>query len=602
MAEKTLYLLDGNSLTYRAFYALPETLTKSDGTVTNAVYGFTRMLISLVNNNKVDLLGVAFDLAAPTFRHEEYEDYKGTRKETPDKLKPQFAMVKELLKSLDVPTFEQEGFEADDLIGSLAKKAEEEGYHVTIVTGDRDNLQLISANIDVMYTRKGISDIVDYDLDKFREEYELEPEQLVDKKGLMGDSSDNIPGVDGIGKKTSTKLLKEFGDLETVLDNIDKVGGKKRKATLKEQADQARLSKRLAKIKVDIPMDVDFSKLELSDWETEAAYEFFSEMEFNSLISEIGGHNKLEAVAYQEIETREELEELKLVNKAAVNFDLEGDKLEQKLIGIAVATPEENYYLNLEEKVLLGQLEELLANKELLMLDAKDQLRYLLQQGIEIGEVIFEPLLADYLLHPSEDQKTISEVVESQLQLAIPELEEEAELVLKTNLLFELEEELINKLKDQEMIELYRDIELPLIKILAQLELNGIKVSPDKLEELGTELENKISEIEERAYELAGEEFNLNSPKQLGNILFEKLGLPVIKKTKTGYSTSAKVLEELEGKHEIIPLISEYRTYQKLNSTYVSPLEDYINPETGRIHTTYNQRVTATGRLSSTEP
>ncbi|MFO7818815.1 MAG: DNA polymerase I [Halanaerobacter sp.] len=601
MEKENLYLLDGNSLTYRAFYALPESLTKSDGTVTNAVYGFTRMLISLVNNNKVDCLGVAFDLAAPTFRHEEYDDYKGNRKETPDTLKPQFGMVKDVLDSLDVPTFEKEGFEADDLIGTLAQKAEEEGYHVTIVTGDRDNLQLISDNIDVMYTRKGISDIIDYDLEKFREEYELEPLQLVDKKGLMGDSSDNIPGVDGIGKKTSTKLLKEFGDLETVLDNIDQVGGKKRKARLREQADRARMSKKLAKIKVDIPLAVDFADLSLSDWKTDKAQEVFTDLEFNSLIAEIGGHNELEECEYEELDDINELKDLDLASRIAVNLDLSGEKLEQELNGLALSTGEKNYYLELSGEDL-EQLEDLLAHKKLLILDPKDQFRYLLEQGIEWGKLVFEPLLADYLLHPSDDETDFEDVIENHLQLALPEVDETEELVLKTNTLFELREELTAKLEEQEMLELYRDIELPLVKILAQLELNGVKVSPNKLEELGAELEEKIREIEEEAYELAGEEFNLNSPQQLGNILFEKLGLPVIKKTKTGYSTSAKVLEKLEGQHDIIPLISKYRTYQKLNSTYVSPLEDYINPETGRIHTTYNQRVTATGRLSSTEP
>ena len=599
MEKENLYLLDGNSLTYRAFYALPESLTKSDGTVTNAVYGFTRMLISLVNNNSVDRLGVAFDLAAPTFRHEEYDDYKGNRKETPDKLKPQFGMVKDLLAALEVPTFEKEGYEADDLIGTLAKEAAKEGYQVTIVTGDRDNLQLIDEDIDVMYTRKGISDIVDYDLAKFRDEYELEPKQLVDKKGLMGDSSDNIPGVDGIGKKTSTKLLKEFGDLETVLENIDQVGGKKRKATLREQADRARMSKRLAKIKVDIPLEVDFGELTVSDWKTEQAQDMFAELEFNSLIAEIGGHNKLAKIEYEEIDDLAKIRDL--ATEVAFKFDLTGAKLEQELKGLALSTGEENYYLELEQDDL-AELANILTGKELLALDPKDEIRYLLDQGIEIGELKFEPLLADYLLHPSDDEKDFKELIESQLQLSLPEVEGKEELVLKTNTLFELKEELIDKLAAKDMLDLYSEVELPLINILAQLELNGIEVSPNKLEELGAELEAKIAEIEEEAYELAGEEFNLNSPQQLGDILFEKLGLPVIKKTKTGYSTSAEVLEKLEGKHDIIPLISKYRTYQKLNSTYVSPLEDYINPKTGRIHTTYNQRVTATGRLSSTEP
>ncbi|MCK8828505.1 DNA polymerase I [Natroniella acetigena] len=602
MKEQELYLLDGNSLMYRAFYALPTTLTKSDGTVTNAVFGFTRMLFSLLEEREPDLLGVAFDLAAPTFRHQEYEDYKGNRKETPDELKPQFGIVKEVLEVLEVPIFEKEGYEADDLIGTLAQRAEEEGYQVTIVTGDRDNLQLITDNITVMYNKRGISDIIDYDLEKFREEYELEPLQLIDKKGLMGDNSDNIPGVDGIGKKTSTKLLKEFGSLENVLANIDRVGGKKRKATLREQADRAKLSKKLAEIKVDVPLEVDFSELVLSDYKNQQVYDLFMELEFSSLISQIGGHQKLEVTDYQLIESQEGLEELELTEQVAITLDLSGPKLEQELAGVAVVTSEQGYYCNLTIDKLVDWLEDIFTNKKVLMVGAKEQIRYLLQQGIEVKELSFEPLVADYLLKPSEKEKGFAELVVSHLQREIEDGAEEELLVLQTSLLFDLEEELLPKLEDNELLSLFTEIELPLVSMLAQLELTGIKVSSSELERLSTKLAEKIADLEERAYQLAGEEFNLNSPKQLGVILFEKLGLPVIKRTKTGYSTSASVLEKLKGQHDIIPLISEYRTYTKLKSTYVDPLSDYINQQTGRIHTTFNQLVTATGRLSSAEP
>ncbi|GAB6099265.1 DNA polymerase I [Halanaerocella petrolearia] len=603
MSKQELYLLDGNSLTYRAFYALPDTLTKSDGTVTNAVFGFTRMLLSLIDNQDPDLLGVAFDVKGDTFRHEDYEDYKANRKETPDKLKHQFSLVKEVLESLQVPTFEVEGLEADDLIGTLAKEAEREGYQVTIVTGDRDALQLISENIRVMYTKQGITDIVDYDLDKFRADYELEPKQLIDKKALMGDKSDNIPGVDGIGDKTSTKLLKEFNTLEGVLDNIDQVGGKKRKQRLREQGDRAELSKRLATIKVDCPLEIDFEELVLSELGTEEAYQLFNELEFNTLIAHLGGQKSLDQVDYQELNSVEELKGLDLPTKLAITLDLEGAKLSQQLAGVVIATGEEVYYLDLDVEEILEDLKELLSDKELLMYQAKEQLRYLLQQEIKDINLSFEPLLADYLLHPSQDPNSLTEVVEKELQRALPEVEDRELLVLKTDILFELEEELVKQLEEKELLELFADMELPLIKILAQLELNGIKVSKKQLDDLSSWLQEKITGLEEQAYQLAGEEFNLNSPQQLGKILFEKLDLPVVKRTSTGnYSTSAKVLEKLEGKHEIIPLISQYRTFTKLKSTYVDPLEDYINEDTKRIHTSFNQRITATGRLSSTEP
>ncbi|TDX59027.1 DNA polymerase I [Orenia marismortui] len=603
MSQKELYLLDGNSLTYRAFYALPTTLTKSDGTITNAVFGFTRMLLTLIDNEAPDAIGVAFDVGKKTFRHQAYEDYKGTREKTPDELRPQFNLVKDVLRALKIPFFGMEEYEADDLIGTLAKRAEEEGYQVTIVTGDRDALQLISDNIRVMYTRRGITDIVDYNLDKFREDYELEPIQLIDKKGLMGDTSDNIPGVDGIGDKTSTKLLKEFGTLENILENIDKVGGKKRKATLKEQSDRARMSKDLATIKLDIPIDVDFESLKMYDFNNDQAYDLFTDLEFTSLISYIGGHKEVKDSEYEEIDSLNDFKNLDLAERIAVNLELSGDKLARSLASITISLADnQNYYIKLSEKELLEGLKEVIEDKEILMLEGKEQIRYLLKQGIKIKPLSFEPLLADYLLKPSEQEKSFEQLVQGHMQRALPEVEGKDLLVLKTQLLFDLEEKLIAELEDNDLLKLYQEVELPLINVLAELELNGIKVSKAGLEKLNARFKDKIKGIEEKIYELAGEEFNVNSPKQLGVILFEKLGLPVIKKTKTGYSTSASVLEKLEAKHEIIPLISQYRTYTKLQSTYVAPLEDYINEETGRIHTTFNQRVTATGRLSSADP
>ncbi|WP_027339355.1 DNA polymerase I [Halonatronum saccharophilum] len=603
MSKKRLYLLDGNSLTYRAFYALPTTLTKSDGTITNAVYGFTKMFLSLVENEEPDSIGVAFDLGAPTFRHKAYDEYKGTREKTPDELRPQFKMVRDVLEAMEVPVFAKEGFEADDLIGTLAKRGEKEGYEVVIVTGDRDALQLISPNIKVMYTRRGITDIVDYTLDKFREDYELEPKQLIDKKGLMGDSSDNIPGVDGIGDKTSTKLLHQFDTLEGVLDNIDKVGGKKRKATLKEQADRAILSKELATIKVDVPMEVDFDNLDLSPLNSDKVYDTFMDLEFGSLVSQIGGHKEVEEVDYIKIDSLEESKKLDLEGRLAISLKLDGPTLNPTLDGVFISAGDnKDYYLEFSEEQILEEISELLAQREIIMLEGKEQIRYLLSKGIEDINLVFEPLLADYLLKPSEKEKEFGELLEAHLQRGVPDLEGLDLLALETRLLFDLEEELLAKLEANELLDLFRDIELPLLKVLARLELNGIKISKDELDRLSKNLGEKIEALEEKVYQLAGEEFNMNSPKQLGVILFEKLGLPVIKKTKTGYSTSASVLEKLKDKHEIIPSIGEYRSYAKLKSTYVDPLGGWINEQTGRIHTTFNQRVTATGRLSSTDP
>ncbi len=601
MSNKKLYLLDGNSLTYRAFYALPESLTKSDGTITNAVFGFTRMMLTLTENYEVDAMAAAFDLPEPTFRHKEYEEYKAHRDKTPDELVPQLDMVKDLLRALKVPIFTKSGYEGDDIIGTLAKEAAKEGYQVTIVTGDKDTLQLVDENIRVMYTRKGITDIVSYDLAKFKEEYGLKPLQLIDKKGLMGDSSDNIPGVDGIGKKTSTKLLKEFGSLENVLDNIDQVGGKKRKQTLREQADQARLSKKLVEIKTDLDLDVDFKQFGFAGFEDNPEiYQVFKEFEFNSLISEIGGREAFSKQEFETITSLEQAKKLDLSNRLGLTLDLKEDDLAGMMLAL---NQDKVYYLDFAKKDLLAYLKSELIAKELMIYQAKNQLKFLLEEGIKVDNLVFEPYLALYLLKPSADEKSFSDLVKVELDKKLPEeLLDEELLALKTALLFDLSDKLLAKLKDDELFELYTEIELPIVPILAKLELNGIKASKEELENLSQEFAARIDKITKRVHKLAGEEFNLNSPKQLGEILFEKIGLPVIKRTKTGYSTSADVLEKLKDKHEIIPLILEYRSTNKLKTTYIDPLEDFINPDTGRIHTNFNQKITATGRLSSSEP
>ncbi|MFO7815390.1 MAG: DNA polymerase I [Halanaerobiales bacterium] len=597
-----LYLLDGHSLAHRAFYALP-LLTTESGEYTNSVFGFARMLFKIIDEEKPDHIAVAFDLKGPTFRHQEYEEYKAGRKKTPDELIPQIDLIKKVLESLNIPTIEKKGFEADDVIGTIAKKAAGKAIDVKIVTGDRDALQLIDEHINVIYTRKGITDIVEYDIEEVKDKYELEPRQLVDMKGLMGDSSDNIPGVPGIGEKTATKLLKEFDNMENVLENIEQVSGKKRKENLKNYSEQAKMSKKLGKIVTDLEVDLDFKDLKLEQPNFEDVIDLFKRLEFNSLLDRFEDdiEKKLKELSYNKIVSNEATEDVisKIENKNLFAFTI--NKNDDELL------------IKVEDKICkfkpfnqyTDKFTKLFENEEIkkLSFHSKENIRYLKENNIEIRGLSFDPQLASYLLNPDQSPLDLDSMIMREFNVSKEDLENsddrKAQLL---NYLYELNEIYTDKLKSKDLWELYTDIELPLIKVLAQMELNGIYADCKFLKELSGEIANKLSKIEEKTYDLSGEEFNLNSPKQLGEILFEKLDLPVIKKTKTGYSTSIEVLEKLEGQHDIIPLIMDYRKYSKIKSTYVDPLLELVDENTGRIHTNFNQMVTATGRLSSTKP
>ncbi|TDO92110.1 DNA polymerase I [Halanaerobium saccharolyticum] len=609
--KKTLFLLDGHSLTHRAFYALP-LLTNDEGEYTNAVFGFVRMLFSLTEEWNPDRMIITFDKKAPTFRHKEYEDYKGTRKKMPEELVPQIPLLQQTIEKLKIPMLAKEGYEADDLLGTLSKEAAEEGYKVYIVTGDRDALQLVSENVNVLYTRKGISDLVKFDLDKVMEKYELPPEKLIDRKGLMGDSSDNIPGVPGIGKKTALKLLKEFGSMEEILANIDQVSGKKRKENLRKYSEQARMSYRLGKIKRDVPVDIDFDQCRLDLYDDQEAAEQFKKLGFTSLLDrfdfkEEANFEDLEIENLKEEDLNDLKEKAVKAGEIAVALRLEKDskaiegRIEELLFSFI---DEEKIYSYQPAAEIDSTIKDILESEKIakLMSGAKDASLALLRHQIEVLNISFEPLLAFYLLQPSSSLPEVEEVFSRELTLTFEELEEENKLAVKISKLFQLREKLISKLEKDNLLKLYQEIELPLIKVLARMEFNGVKVDKDWLASLSEKLGKRLDIITKKAHQLAGEEFNLNSPKQLGEILFDKLGLPVIKRTKTGYSTNASVLEKLEGKHEIIPLISEYRELSKLKSTYINSLPPLINEETGKIHTSFNQMVTATGRLSSTDP
>ncbi len=597
-----LYLLDGHSLAHRAFYALP-LLTTESGEYTNSVFGFSRMLFKIIDEEKPDHIAVAFDLKGPTFRHEEYEDYKAGRKKTPDELIPQIDLIKDVLRSLNIPIIEKEGYEADDVIGTMAKEAAQKNINVKIVTGDRDALQLIDEYINVIYTRKGITDIVEYDIEKVKEKYELRPDQLIDMKGLMGDSSDNIPGVPGIGEKTSIKLLKEFDSMENVLENIDKVSGKKRKENLRKYSEQAKMSKKLGKIVTDVSIDLDFEELKLDEPNFEEVIELFKRLEFNSLLDRFEDEieEKLKEISYNSVESNKDvnivLEKIKKSNKFAFAFDQDEDELLLKT--------DDQIYKFKPFAEYVNKFKNVFENNDIkkISFNSKENILYLIENNIECKGLKFDPQLASYLLNPDESPLKMKNMLMREFNVSKDEIESSQDQKAQfLNYLFDLKDIYIKKLEDKDLLELYNNIELPLIKVLAQMETNGIYADCEFLEDFSQKIADKIKDIEEKTYELAGEEFNLNSPKQLGEILFDKLELPVIKRTKTGYSTSIDVLEKLEGKHDIIPLIMDYRKYQKIKSTYVDPLLNLVDDKTGRVHTNFNQMVTATGRLSSTEP
>jgi DNA polymerase-1 len=609
--KKTLFLLDGHSITHRAFYALP-LLTNDEGEYTNAVFGFMRMLFSLIDEWEPDRMIVTFDKKAPTFRHEEYEDYKANRKKMPEELVPQIPMLQKTLEKLKIPLAAQEGYEADDLLGTLSKQAAEKDYKVFIVTGDKDALQLVSENVNVMYTRKGLSDLVLYNLDKVKEKYELPPEKLIDMKGLMGDSSDNIPGVPGIGEKTAIKLLKQFDSIEEILNNVDKVSGKKRKENLKKYAEQARMSYRLGRIDRDVPINIDFDKCKLDLYNDEKVVKHFKKLGFTTLIDRFDYENDMnpDNIEFIDIST-EELSDIKekalKKGKIAISLKIEDDSCARngKISEIVLALDKNTAYIyNTDKYKINSELKKILEDEKIkkLFIDAKEASLALLCKNVEVKNIVFEPLLASYILQPSSKLSSLEEIYSRELDLGLGEFEKEKIAAVETARLFELSEVLLDKLENNNLLKLYNEVELPLIKVLAKMEYNGVKIDKEWLDDLSEKLAKRLDIISKKAYELAGEEFNLNSPKQLGEILFEQLGLPVIKKTKTGYSTNASVLEKLEGKHPIIPLISEYRELAKLKSTYVDSLPPLINNDTGKIHTSFNQMVTATGRLSSTNP
>lgn len=618
---KKLVLIDGNSIAYRAFFALP-LLNNDKGVHTNAVYGFTMMLMKILEDENPTHIMVAFDAGKTTFRHKTFSEYKGGRQKTPPELSEQFPYIRELLDVYGISRYELENYEADDIIGTLSLKAEQEGFEVKVISGDKDLTQLSSDKTTVGITRKGITDIEEYTPKHIKEKYGLTPEQIIDMKGLMGDASDNIPGVPGVGEKTAIKLLKEFETVDKLIASLEQVNGKKLKEKLEEFKDQAVMSKELATILRTAPVKIDLDKFEYENFEKDRVVKFFKELGFNSLLEKLG----------DEIEETAPLEDIEFTIVTDVNDDIFLDEVSfyveilednyhyAPILGFSFVTKEGSFFLPTDVAVQSETFKKWAEdeNKKKWVYDAKRSEVSLRHHNIHLKGVEFDLLLASYLLNPSETIEDIASIattygrgnVESNnafygkgAKRHIPEEGKLAEhLVRKAMVLFDLKQMLEDKLKENEQFELFYELELPLSLILADMESTGIKVDLERLQNMGQEFNEKLVQIEKKIFELAGEAFNINSPKQLGVILFEKLNLPAIKKTKTGYSTSADVLEKLADDHEIIQYILHYRQLGKLQSTYIEGLTKVINPENNKIHTRYNQALTQTGRLSSTDP
>ncbi len=626
MTKERMLVLDSNSLMNRAFYALPP-LTNNEGLHTNAVFGFTTMLLKMKEEIKPDYIVAAFDRKAPTFRHNEYKDYKAGRKKMPEELAEQFPVIKDLLNKLSINIFEIDGFEADDLIGTLAVYAEKNNIEVYIVTGDRDALQLASDNIKVVITKKGITEKEIYDKNRMIEDYGVTPKQFIDVKGLMGDASDNIPGVPGIGEKTAFKLIKEYGSIENVLSNINSINGKKIKENLTEYSEQAVFSKRLATIITDVPVEMDLDDIKSQDnYDADGVKQMFYKLQFKSLLDKIPDSGKTTVKAEEKdlsfinIETVSELDELfsRIVLSCSnegsteifIIFDIENGNVYSKsfISKIYMKYNSELYSINIQQIIheddenAVNILKSVFDSTSILKIgfDVKVPHTILHKMGIEFNGVKFDAKIAAYLLDSSKGEYNLNEIEEEMLRINI-DGEGEKVKIKEVYYLEQLYNELNKNIKESNMESLLYEVEQPLTEVLASMENEGFRVDKEKLSELGEKFKREILLTQKVIYELADEEFNINSPKQLGKVLFEKLDLPVIKKTKTGYSTNAEVLEALSDKHPIIEKIIYYRQLTKLYSTYVEGLMAVIDDDE-KIHSSFNQAVTTTGRLSSTEP
>lgn len=630
---KKFILVDGQGLLYRAFYALPQ-LTTTYGQIINAVYGFTMILIRLLEEEKPDYMVITFDTPVPTFRHKKFKEYKAHRKKMPDELICQIPLIREIINNYNIATCSKEGYEADDVIGTLAKEAEKRNCNTIIVTGDKDAFQLVSPHTKIMITVKGVTEVKIYDEEGIKKKFGVGSEKIVDILALKGDVSDNIPGVPGIGEKTALTLIKEFGSIENILNNTDKISKKSLREQIKKYEDQIKMSKMLATIVREVPIEYDFDSFKVKLPNYEELWKIFKKLEFKNLLKKIApeiNHEETK-LKFNLIDTEEKLEGLatKIIERKYFSFYLitsSDNVISSNILGIALSFKDnKNYYiplfsLNLLEnskclslELVLSKLRPCFENKGISKISHHLKFNFVLfrRHKIELEGNNFDTMIAAYLLNPSSENYNLRNLFWEYLKYFKNEDKEIKKMaIMSTSIedacenaqnILKLKDILEEKMEEKKLISLFKKIEMPLVKVLGEMEINGIKVNIAFLKKVSRQVDSRLGELKKTIYNLSGTEFNINSPKQLSVVLFERLKLPVIKKTKTGYSTNAEVLNILAPQHKVVSFILEYRELDKLKNTYIDKLPLLVNSKTKRIHTSFHQTVTSTGRLSSSEP
>lgn len=631
-----IVIIDGNSLINRAYYAMQRPMITKEGIYTQGLYGFINMLTKIQGDYAPDYMTVAWDRKAPTFRHIEYKEYKAGRKKMPPELAMEIPLMKDILTAMKIENLEIDGFEADDIIGTVARIAEEDGMEPLIITGDKDALQLATDITHVLITKKGISEFDLYDREKMIERYQLTPEQFIDLKGLMGDQSDNIPGIPGVGEKTGIKLLTQFGSVANLLANTEQISNAKLRAKVEEHAQLAAMSRRLATINQYVPLEIDLEKFKVREPNYKALIDLYVKLEFNSFLKKLHIENKQEMVMEFDDDDADysrvlidEKGKLSLLEKAledggqlVMKIFSNNDHIHKpELCGAAFLTGKQYFYVELTSKDTIEALISLLTEKRPAFQghDLVKDYYALMAWGLLTANTSFDTAIAQYVIDPTRSGYSLKNLTFENLHYEIPDEDEfltdngQIDLLGNGNTAFSeygftwciavrrlmaLQQ---NTLQERDLEKVFRQVELPLIEVLSSMEVEGFSVCKETLEDFGTELKGKIAELEQSIYDACGERFNINSPRQLGDVFFEKLGLPAGKKTRRGYSTSADVLEKIRDRHPAVDMVLQYRTLSKLNSTYVEGLAPLIGPD-GKIRAHFQQTVTATGRISCTEP
>ena len=673
---KKLVLIDGNSIMNRAFYGImgSKALTTKDGKYTNAIYGFLAILFKLLEEEKPDYIGVTFDLKAPTARHKMYEGYKANRKGMPTELAEQMPIIKDVLRAMNIDIIEKEGYEGDDVIGTLSRYGEQKGLEVVILSGDRDTFQLATDNvrINIPRTKGGKTETEIFNREKVKEVYGIEPKQLIEVKGLQGDASDNIPGVPGIGEKTALSLVQKYETIDNLYKKLESgeadVKGKQ-KEKLEQNKDLAYLSRTLGEINTKVPIEDTLEELKLEEWDKPKVLELFKELNFKRYIDRFNLQNEAEKgdnfseennIENQYKVVEKSIEEIKTIieKQGKMIFYIETEKvndedkiIKEKITGISIFNSSENeaYYIDIKNVGKIQVLKEIFENDKILKIGIDLGRVYILlrQEGIDFKGINYDASIAAYILNPTNNKLKLTDLAEQYLEIDVNEIlgdskslkveqinlfdamqgtglsgsneekseeekikeeqektqkAEEKKCTLYAYIIYKLQEITMKKLEGINAVDLFNNIDMPTVTVLANMQWNGMYADLEELNKFGKQLKEQLEIKTKMIYEMAGEEFNINSTKQLGEILFEKMKLPVVKKTKSGYSTDVDVLEKLKSEDPIISEILDYRQLMKLNSTYVEGLKPYINPKTKRIHSFFHQTITATGRISSTEP